>query len=68
MSDLAYMIVYPRGDRTKLCVVQVYSYEQNDWDLASLERFYDRDEAETYMDELATKHGLICRTSQKLLD
>lgn len=68
MSDLAYMIVYPRGVRSQLSVAQVYTWEYDDWDLASMRRFDNRTEAEQYMEELAAKHGLNCHSTKKLLD
>jgi hypothetical protein len=67
-TDLAYMVIYPRGDRSQLSVAQVYTWEYDEWDIASMARFETREEAEQHMDNLATRHGLKCRPTQKLLD
>jgi hypothetical protein len=56
---LYYMVVYPRGDRQRLIVAQVRSYEMSDWDLASKRQFDDEDECREYMQELAVKNGLF---------
>lgn len=58
MSDLNYRIVYPRGDRTQLTVAQVYTWEEDEWDIASSQKFDTREEAEEHMQKLAVKHGL----------
>lgn len=65
MSDndaSTYIIVYPRGDRGKLCVVEIcwgLEHEINDYAIASRRRFFgDRDGARAYARELADKHGL----------
>lgn len=68
MSDLAYMIVYPRGDRSRLCVAHVYWWEESEYDIASLKRFDDYHEAHVYMGCLVKKHGLNNQSEQKLLD
>lgn len=60
MSDLNYKIVYPRGDRTKLVVAQVYTWEEDEWDIASSQSFDDREEAEQHMQTLAKQHNLNC--------
>lgn len=60
MSDLNYRIVYPRGDRTQLAVAQVYTWEEDEWDIASSKSFDERTEAEQHMQELAKKHHLNC--------
>lgn len=54
---MRYYIVYPRGDRSKLCVAHIRDYEASDYDLASREYFDTEDEAKQYMRELAMKHG-----------
>lgn len=68
MSGLAYMVIYPRGDRSRLDVALVYDYEQDEWDLASLARFDEQVTAEAYMEKLARQHNLHTRPTQKLLD
>jgi hypothetical protein len=67
-SDLAYMVIYPRGDRSQLSVAQVYTWEYDEWDLASLQRFDERPEAEEYAEKLGRLHNLQSRPTQKLLD
>ncbi len=66
--SLDYRIVYPRGDRSKLVVAQVYDYEEDEWDIASTQKFTTREAAEEYMVALAEQHGLNCPTQPKLLD
>lgn len=60
---LYYIIVYPRGDRSKLCVAQARDYEINtDWAVASRERFNNDHDglkaACTYARELAKTNSL----------
>lgn len=59
MSSLFY-IVYPRGDRTKLKVVELSetSHEIDDYDVASRCNFYTLEVAERYAQDLAAKHSL----------
>lgn len=59
---LDYMIIYPRGDRSRLCVAQVRDYQRDEWDLASRMTFAEREDAEIYMVELAERHGLDYET------
>lgn len=66
--DLNYRIVYPCGDRTKLTVAQVYGWEEDEWDIASSQKFDTREEAEGHMVTLAKQHGLNCPRQPKLLD
>ena len=54
----SYRIVFPRGDRKKLTVAWVLSYEEDEYCFASRECFSDEDEAEKRMIELAEHHGL----------
>lgn len=66
---LNYMVVYPKGDRTRLSVAQVLDYEQSDWALASMQKFgYDKQACREYMIELAEKHNLDYDGKQHLLD
>lgn len=56
-----YHIVYPRGDRSKICVVEIVdalSYELSDYALASRNSFTDPDEAVAYAKELAKTHNI----------
>ena len=66
---LDYMIIYPRGDRSRLAVAQVRDYEQSDWALASRRTFGDdREAAVEYMIELAEEHGLNYEGQHHYLD
>ena len=61
MENSNYHIVYPRGDRKKLAVVEIQfnlSYELNDYDDSSRQSFHDEGEAFSYAKDLAQKHGL----------
>lgn len=53
-----WMIIYPRGDRTRLDVAQVQDYEKDEWDLASRETFIFEYDAREYMNELASENGI----------
>lgn len=69
---LYYMIVYPRGDRTRLAVCQVRDYEKSEWALASRREFENTSdgerEANEYMRELASEYGLSYKGQQHYLD
>jgi len=55
-------IVYPCGDRTKLCVVEIcegLEYELADYAVASRKSFPSEDEAVKYARALAETHGLV---------
>jgi hypothetical protein len=55
-------IVFPRGDKTKLCFGIGFDYERDDWSLASRQDFsYDEDgiqQALEYGRQLANSHNL----------
>lgn len=52
-------IVYPRGDKSKLTVAEVYpAYEINDYAVASKESFDDEDDAKKYCMVLAKQYDL----------
>lgn len=56
-----YHIVYPRGDRTKLSVIELVealSYELNDYAVASRRNFPTYQEAAAYAKDLAKEHNL----------
>ena len=53
-----WMVIYPRGNRSRLDIAQVRDYEKDDWDLASLQTFLYEFDARDYMLELADRHGL----------
>ena len=66
---LDYMVIYPRGNRSKLAVAQVRDYEREEWALASRRTFGDdREAAVEYMIELADRHGLSYEGQQHYLD
>lgn len=54
----SYRIVFPGGNRKKLTVAWVLSYEEDEYCFASREYFDDEIEAEQRMIELADQHGL----------
>lgn len=53
-----WMVIYPRGDRSRLAIAQVRDYEKEDWDLASRETFIYEYDARDYKDQLAAENGL----------
>ena len=42
---ISYRVVYPKGDRNKLTVVQVVDYEVDEWDIASRHEYQDEEDA-----------------------
>ena len=65
---MAYMVVYPRGNRSTLSTAYVQDYEKSDWDLASQREFDDATECNEYMRELARRHNLRCSGDTAYLD
>lgn len=65
MSD--YMVVYPKSNRSILAVAHVEIWEEDRYDLASKERFEDREQAEGHARMLARKHGLALDKEISLL-
>lgn len=62
MNESKYYIIYPRGERDRLSVVEIchsLSYELSDYSVASRRDFISEVEAITYAAELAKKHGLV---------
>ena len=60
-STLYWIVVYPRGDRSKLAVAEMCDatdYEEHDYAIASRKRFRDEAMAAQYCRELAAQHGL----------
>lgn len=56
-----YYLIYPRGDRTKLCTLEVpegMEYELMDFAIASRNSFDDEEEACVYGQKLADTHKL----------
>ena len=66
---LRWRIIYPSGDRTRLNIAQVQSYEEDEWDIASSmywENTYEGEqEAREHMEYLAEKHSLECPNSKR---
>lgn len=61
MNDSTYFIIYPRGDTTRLRVIELcYSslYELDDYSVASRREFTDPFEAHKYAKELAVKNNI----------
>lgn len=52
-----WMVIFPRGDRTRLDIAQVRDYEREDWDIASRETFIYEYDAREYMQELARENN-----------
>jgi hypothetical protein len=66
MAD--WRVIYPKGNRKKLAIAQVYDYEVSDWDIASSQTFDHEWEAQEHMETLAKKHNLRYKGDQALLD
>lgn len=61
MSDSKFFIIYPRGDKTKLKVLELSwacADEISEFARASREQFWDRSEAVEHAKNLARSHGL----------
>jgi len=61
MDESRWLIIYPRGDKTKLSIVEIVpalDYEIADYSVASRQAIYDLDEARTYAKSLAKANGL----------
>lgn len=55
-----YYIVYPRGDRSKLTVIELVDaldYELNDYAVASKNSFFEEIDAVKYAEDLALKNN-----------
>lgn len=52
-----FYIIHPRGNKTQIDVAQAFSYERDDYDLASEEFFSERREAIDFAVKLALKHN-----------
>lgn len=53
--SLAWMVIYPHGNKTMLDIAEVIDYEQREWSLASEKRFKDEIEAANYAWKLSLK-------------
>lgn len=66
---LNWMVIYPGGNRNKLDVAQVWEYEKNEWDLASMRTFEYEKDAKKYAWKLSKEHGIPCSwTHSGILD
>jgi hypothetical protein len=66
--DCPWMVVYPAGDRARLDVAMVGSWERSDYDLASRETFLIQAEAIAYARSLAAGHGKRFDAPTAILD
>ena len=58
---MIYFLVYPRGDRTRITVIdlsQYVSYERGDWDNVNSDTFYSPEEAIVAGRDIAQRHNL----------
>jgi hypothetical protein len=65
-----YHIIYPRGDRSKIDVIQCSDHEILEYDVASRHTYYDFKHAYEYAKSLAQKHGkeLVTKLRNEYLD
>jgi hypothetical protein len=66
-----YHIIYPRGDRSKLNVLQCFNdHEVLEYDVASRSTFYSFKEAYDYGKKLAQNHGkeFVAKLTNEYLD
>lgn len=68
MTDIPYMVVFPKGNRKKLAVCYVRWYQEDEWALASRQRFYTEAEAMEYARELSDEHNIPLEGDQLTLD
>jgi hypothetical protein len=60
MDDIFYFLCYPKGDKTKIQVIDLSyacSYERDEWSNVNDMTFYTADEAISYARELASRHN-----------
>lgn len=58
---MAFFIVFPKGDRSKLSIVELddcMRYELSDYAVASRKEFYENEEAVQYAKKLANENNL----------
>jgi len=65
---MRYIIVFPRGDKTRLCVAHASTIEYRDYDRASRQEFEDEAEAVAYAKQLDREHNRIYEGSDGFLD
>lgn len=66
----SYRVIYPKGDRSKLTVAQVFDYETSDWDIASRHEYVDEEDAWLQAEFLAGHFNkeIVGRTQPAYLD
>ena len=66
----SYRVVYPKGDRSKLTVAQVFDYETSDWSIASRHEYQEEEDAWKQASFLARHFNkeIIGRTLPDYLD
>ena len=66
----SYRVVYPKGDRSKLTVSQVFDYEVSDWAVASRHEYQEEEDAWEQASFLArhSNKEIIGRTEPDYLD
>lgn len=66
----SYRVIYPKGDRSKLTVSEVFDYEVSDWAIASRHK-YDNEEDAWLQAEFLAGHfnkEIVGRTQPAYLD
>lgn len=62
MNELFWIIVYPRGDMTKLSVAELCDsteHEMSDYSLASRNKYRDKEQCVSRAKQLAHQNGLV---------
>lgn len=65
---MAYIIIYPSGDRSQLNVVWASDYEYDEYDRASRKDFVHEKDAREYARQLAQEHGKTLKGDPDFLD
>lgn len=65
---MAYLIVYPKGDRTRLAVVYAGVVDYDDYDRASRRYFNSKSEAHEEARRLADEYGKMLDGEPEFLD
>lgn len=56
--SLSWMVIYPRGNKELLDIVEVVDYEKEEWSLASYNEFSKEEDAALYAQKLSKKHSI----------
>lgn len=62
MNELFWVIVYPRGNRSQLSIAELCDsteHEMDDYDLASRNKYRDKEECVNRAKHLANENGLV---------